>query len=111
MCPIFSCVKYRTLLLTSAEKVASLLQQTAAPTSTVFQGHTHYTEFTERINVLNHTRYVTHETICNSTLRNMRSTKLPSQTTLIQETFHLPGNDSASMHRRAATFICLLVIG
>ena len=46
MCPIFSCVKYRTPLLTSAEEVAPLLQETAAPTITVFQGHTHYTEFT-----------------------------------------------------------------
>lgn len=46
ICPILSCVKYRKSLLTSAEEVASLLQETAAPTITVFQGHTHYTEFT-----------------------------------------------------------------
>jgi hypothetical protein len=70
-------------LLTSAEAVASLLQETAASTVAVFQGHTHYTEFAYLFNVLNHTRYVTHETICNSTLRNTLSIKLPSQTTLI----------------------------
>lgn len=44
--PFFSCVKYGTPLLTSAEELASLLEETAAPTITVFQDHTHYTEFT-----------------------------------------------------------------
>jgi hypothetical protein len=43
--------------LTWAERVALLLQETATQAIGVFQGHTHYTEFTQRTNVLNHTRH------------------------------------------------------